>query len=144
MLRQGDVAPSVRPADEQVPRHRLFVDPSLLDLKARILKDRSDFADGANGEAVWCKREPSHDIRIADLDHRTSAWTQHPREFRAGTSWTQHDGYRTSRRAARPTAFLIRSETYTEKKMLKMSSRSRVSLELVMRHCPSIFSYVSW
>ena len=48
--------------------------------------------------------------------------------------------HRTSRRAALPTAFLIRSERYTETKTLKMSSRSRVSLELVMRHCPSIFS----
>ena len=59
---------------------------------------------------------------------------------RARTSWTQHDAHRTSRRAALPTAFLIRSERYTETKTLKMSSRSRVSLELVMRHCPSIFS----
>ena len=58
----------------------------------------------------------------------------------AVTSCIHHDAHRTSRRVAHPIAFLIRSETYSEKKTLKMSSRSRVSVELVMRHRPSIFS----
>jgi hypothetical protein len=50
VLRQAAVAPSVTPADEKVTRHRLLVDPALLDLQARILQCRSDFADGANGK----------------------------------------------------------------------------------------------
>jgi hypothetical protein len=48
------------------------------------------------------------------------------------------------RRAALTAAFLRRSEMYTVTNGVLMSSRSRVSLEDLMRHCPLNFSYVSW
>jgi hypothetical protein len=48
--------------------------------------------------------------------------------------------YLTSRRPTAPTTFLMRSEMYTETKTLKMSSRSRVNVEVLISHWPSIFS----
>ena len=49
-------------------------------------------------------------------------------------------GHFTTRRAAFMSTLRTRSEMYTETTVLKISSRSRVSLELVMRHWPSAFS----
>ena len=224
VLRQAAVAPSVTPADEEVTRHRLLVDPVLLDLQARILKGRSDVATGrmvkpcgvkgsrpiTSGSPIpntarpperprafgaACRRRfRCHARRRRRRRGPTAVAVQHRRRSdvrsdRAARNLRGVNGfarsfprfstratkglkipcgrpscpatvdnnrsrndvmdptsraYRTSRRAALPTTFLIRSERYTETKTLKMSSRSRVSVELVMRHCPSIFSYVSW
>src|SRR5215208_2919111 len=58
------------PTDEQVARHRLFVDAVIVDPQTRILKGRSDFADGANGETVRCEGQLRHDVGVADSDHR--------------------------------------------------------------------------
>jgi hypothetical protein len=52
--------------------------------------------------------------------------------------------HRPSLRANAAPTSRIRGETQTEKTGLNMSSRNRVSVEVLIRHRPSAFSYVSW
>jgi len=84
VLRQDAVAPSVTPADGEMPRYRLVVDPALFDPQSRILQRRSDFADGPNGETVRCERQLRRHVRITDPDHRVSDPTR--QELRPDTT----------------------------------------------------------